>query len=444
MKKACSLLFIPCLFLLATQSYASKLLKVDTVKACITESEINLDHYLFNAASNAIWQGDFVKNTGSINIFDVDESGIGEFKVYVTGIINGNNETDSLIMMVVDLPKVMAGKYDSVCVDDLEFLLDKNSPKGKTGAWYYQGIDRTRWDSISNEFNPSGYGVSEHFFAYVYNVPNTVCRDTGYTSISVNPLPEPQILTSWSPKHLVNRICITEEPKILKGNLNENGDRYLDWSWHGRGISELSGNQFAFIPQKAGLGEHTLTYTVTNIYGCVGIVSENVIVDGHAKLDFTYVRNGQTILFDGSDINKTNLTWHFGDGDTSVERSPIHTYAQSGIYTVKVTSYDLAEEKGNVCPDSSLTKEIEIYPLGIDNEKEDINLIYDHRSNCITVSNIQELESYSISDLNGKIVLAGNFSKDYRIQTGNLKSSIYIVSIISKSGVTYQSKMNLN
>jgi PKD repeat protein len=430
---------------LSNLTLAQSLMITDTLKTCKREDPKKLDDYLINGLNQVKWEGQGVVQIGNSFYFEVLRVAPGIYELMVSATQNGNSVSDTLTVMVLKTPEVYAGKYDSVCVDGLEFSLNKNSPKGKTGAWYYQGIDRTRWDSVSNGFNPNAYGVSKHFFAYVYTVPNTTCGDTGYTSITVNPLPKPEILTNWSLSSLVNRICLSEEPKLLEGNSIENGYPYLDWRWDGRGIVALTGSQYKFSPQNAGLGEHSLTYTVTNIYGCIGVITENITVDGHAKLDFSYVRNGQTISFDGSDFNKTNYTWHFGDGDTSIERYPVHTYNQPGKYQVKVTSYDLAEENGNVCPDSSLTKEIEIYPLGIDENRDDLSLTYNRTERVIQINLTDiDFERFTIIDLNGKMVLTGSLHNDNSIETGNLKPSVYIVSIASKSGLTYQAKINLN
>jgi hypothetical protein len=112
---------------------------------------------------------------------------------------------------------------------------------------------------------------------------------------------------------------------------------------------------------------------------------------------------------------------------------------------VKVTSYDLAEENGNVCPDSSLTKEIEIYPLGIDENRDDLSLTYNRTERVIQINLTDiDFERFTIIDLNGKMVLTGSLHNDNSIETGNLKPSVYIVSIASKSGLTYQAKINLN
>jgi PKD repeat protein len=47
-----------------------------------------------------------------------------------------------------------------------------------------------------------------------------------------------------------------------------------------------------------------------------------------------------TVTFVNSSTNSTDYLWDFGDGQTTFEISPTHTYTQAGVYTVTVTVSD--------------------------------------------------------------------------------------------------------
>lgn len=54
----------------------------------------------------------------------------------------------------------------------------------------------------------------------------------------------------------------------------------------------------------------------------------------------------QTSAYVGDDINFTNNTvdgetysWDFGDGNTSTDANPTHSYSEAGIFSVKLTAY---------------------------------------------------------------------------------------------------------
>jgi PKD repeat protein len=50
------------------------------------------------------------------------------------------------------------------------------------------------------------------------------------------------------------------------------------------------------------------------------------------------IQPGTTVYFtDESHGNPENWSWDFGDGYTSTEQNPSHTYSREGIYTVELT-----------------------------------------------------------------------------------------------------------
>lgn len=68
------------------------------------------------------------------------------------------------------------------------------------------------------------------------------------------------------------------------------------------------------------------------------------------------------VTFQNFSQNSTSYTWDFGDGETSTEKDPVHTYATGGTYTVKLTSANAAGVTANrsetimlMDPDEALT-----------------------------------------------------------------------------------------
>src|SRR5690349_7645379 len=51
---------------------------------------------------------------------------------------------------------------------------------------------------------------------------------------------------------------------------------------------------------------------------------------------FTYDDNGREVTFTSTSKNATTFAWDFGDGETSTEENPVHTYESYGVYTVKL------------------------------------------------------------------------------------------------------------
>lgn len=60
---------------------------------------------------------------------------------------------------------------------------------------------------------------------------------------------------------------------------------------------------------------------------------------------FSYSENGLVVTFENLSKNATTYLWDFGDGETSSEANPVHTYADYGDYTVTLTAKNGAGAK---------------------------------------------------------------------------------------------------
>jgi PKD repeat protein len=60
---------------------------------------------------------------------------------------------------------------------------------------------------------------------------------------------------------------------------------------------------------------------------------------------FTYVLDGKTVTFTNTSTLADSYLWAFGDGETSTEINPVHTYAGDGMYDVTLTGYNVNGEK---------------------------------------------------------------------------------------------------
>ncbi|TNE62774.1 MAG: PKD domain-containing protein [Bacteroidetes bacterium] len=96
----------------------------------------------------------------------------------------------------------------------------------------------------------------------------------------------------------------------------------------------------------SGPGPHAIRYLspgnknvrliVSNPAGIdTSFVSQAVL--GPPATNFTWSANGPTVTFTNTTVNGQSYLWDFGDGNTSTEVSPEHTYAAPGDYTVTLT-----------------------------------------------------------------------------------------------------------
>ncbi len=62
------------------------------------------------------------------------------------------------------------------------------------------------------------------------------------------------------------------------------------------------------------------------------------------KARFSYDVDGMTVTFTNASKEADTYAWEFGDGQTSTEENPVHTYAEGGTYTVKLTAKNAGGE----------------------------------------------------------------------------------------------------
>lgn len=115
------------------------------------------------------------------------------------------------------------------------------------------------------------------------------------------------------------------------------------WNWNfGDGTRDTVRNPIHIYPAP---GPYTVTLAASN---SAGSNAANKVVTIEAgtppKAAFTYTIFGQQVNFiDASTGGPIVWQWEFGDGETSRTRSPIHTYAAPGPYTVTLTVVNAAD-----------------------------------------------------------------------------------------------------
>jgi len=187
------------------------------------------------------------------------------------------------------------------------------------------------------------------------------CRDTS-RSITVTLYPQPVSGFSVNPNTQCfagNQFTFTNTTVLSSGTLT-----YL-WDF-GNGATSTQQSPTYSYP---AIGTYTVKLVATSSTGCKDSTTTNIIVNASPTAGFQ-VNNanqcltGNNFIFtNSSSLNPGTLThlWTFGDGNTSANTNPSHTYITAGTYTVK-----LLVSSGLGCKDS-VTRIVTVYPspLGI-------------------------------------------------------------------------------
>ncbi len=180
---------------------------------------------------------------------------------------------------------------------------------------------------------------------------------------------------------------------------------------------------------KSSLGAyHPTSVTALSAFVLQNIADQTVFdslstwrIDTTSAFDakFGYMQDGTEVTFaDSTNLNTADYFWDFGDGNTSNDPNPIHTYTQPGTYIVSLT-VQLNCLKSTYL-DTVIVALIVPSVNEINNEKS-ISIFPNPSDGKVTVEIPSSFRNgqLKVSDLQGKIVWSKNLS-------GNQLESIFI------------------
>ncbi len=243
------------------------------------------------------------------------------------------------------------------------------------------------------------------------------CQGTASEIVHVNPNPLPLITTNGS-----TTIC-GEENLQLYG-----GDGFSTYLWTG-GYETQNINV-------SNAGAYVLT--VTNANGCIGNsapidISQTPI----PSASYSYIENNNSIAFsDLTSGSPDTWAWDFGDGSSSSQQNPTHSYSTSGDYLVC-----LIASEGS-CSDS-ICQIVSATVTGIDNIVTNKSSIYPNPNNGIFAIETFDVFSTEIYDMQGKILFSDTiYPGKNEIDLSNFSSGLYLLRAVNMN-TSFQLKIEI-
>jgi PKD repeat protein len=280
---------------------------------------------------NENWSGTGISNNNILDPFDPDLNIGGNNTVYYTYEEDNCLFKDSLEIAIFQKPSGDFSIESPVCQDSLATL--EYTGNQIQGANYYWNLNGGTPSSISgpgpHEINWS-FGVS-HQVELV--VENQVCTsDTTEKTVFIDRAIESPLFN-----------CQTTSREIV-------------FTWH----PIIGGTTFSvnLLQGQVGIFDGTNIYTVNNLQPGDSVTLEVIsdpnnscsIITDTIKCyaddcfppisDFDYQLNAATAAFDNQSQNAISYLWEFGDGTTSSDEHPNHTFTGNGQYPVTLTSYN--------------------------------------------------------------------------------------------------------
>lgn len=256
--------------------------------------------------------------------FDPGSVSSGNYTVnYLIPGLCGDNDQQQVIVALTDDPTIL--QPSDYCVAWGEVQLEVAQEGG-----YWSASCGNCIDSQSGIFNTALAGIGTHVVSYSFS---GICGSDSEVNINVIPNDDSTIDEVYG-------FCIDE------------GIQQLTAASPGGLWTADCGNcitaQGLFSPSIAGVGVHTVTYSIPG--PCGTLSSEDVEVFSLPQPSFS-IDNFEgcvpfSVLFTQDSIQLASCQWNFGDGDFSADCGSVsHVYTSPGCYDVglTLTSYDGCE-----------------------------------------------------------------------------------------------------
>jgi len=207
------------------------------------------------------------------------------------------------------------------------------------------------WDFGDGNFSFDQNPEHTYQFSDSYTVVLTVENDCGTSqkTVQINTIPTAEFSADPTAG------CT---PLVVQFT-NESSANASTFLWSFPGGSPVASNLTNPLVQYQVSGTYTVTLTAINGSGSSSTTKTNYItVQTIPSSNFNYSVDTLTVSFTNNSIGATSYLWNFGDGNTSNQANPVHTYAQSGTYTVTLTST-------NACGSTTSTKTVTVIALPV-------------------------------------------------------------------------------
>jgi PKD repeat protein len=215
--------------------------------------------------------------------------------------------------------------YAPTCYGDLMQFFNPGSPLDSLYVWQF-GDNQTNFLQEPAHF----YALPGNYTVTLSVIAATGCISTASRSVTVSPLP----VASFSAGNscLGSNCLLTDQSTVGNGTITTR-------AWSVDGIGGI-GNGSTSLITFPDTGNYRIRLTVTSDIGCTDTVS--TVVMNHPLPEASFSFNPQfgnpplDVDFQNLSAGAGTYTWHFGDGDSSISADPSHTYADSGLFAIRM------------------------------------------------------------------------------------------------------------
>ncbi|MFT4522493.1 MAG: PKD repeat protein [Bacteroidia bacterium] len=189
-------------------------------------------------------------------------------------------------------------------------------------------------------------------------------------------------------------------------------------------------------------GNHTLQIFVSNSCGSSGVVTKDLVALDRVVANYSISDDGLEVSFTNTSSDAASYSWDFGDGMTSTEKDPVHTYTDKGDYMVTLTAE-------NTCSDSTISLSIRVeFGVGIGELAAKGLKIYPNPAHKeLTVESVNPLKAIVLYDQLGRKMVDQYFLNGVertQLDVKKLSAGLYVIELIGADGSTSFGKIQIN
>lgn len=297
--------------------------------------DIVVEQYPYGSPNIVYTQNCIVGNYPQIASTNIVSGKMYRYYVRATTDCNSCNSVYSQPNYFHIVPEILQGTSVSVCNGTGLTLTTPQItvPNGVIVTYqWYKGLNSNSTLISSQTSNSCYVTQSGYYYVKTTFTGSSLCGgavttdQSLYTYVNIGTTPAAPILNSNSPVCVGNSLTLSTP--YINGNL---------YYWTGpNGFS--SNNTSISIQTVTSASAGTYSCYVLNS-GCQSSVSSmNVTINPVPTASFTTNVVGNTVTFTNTSTNATSYNWTFGDGQTSTQTSPTHTYVSNNNYSVCLTA----------------------------------------------------------------------------------------------------------
>jgi len=206
-----------------------------------------------------------------------------------------------------------------------------------------------------------------------------------------------------------NPACYSKTVKLTPVHTLQDGKFYLD---AGLGASpRLFDGAGPHSTRYVQQGDKSLVLHVKSTMSNDVILIKNLPLANAVSINYTYnITSGRTVQFNNLSTNGSTFLWSFGDGTTSQEFSPVHTYDSAKIYRVKLTvtnpcgTYNRSVEVDLTLTQTGTLNEEESFVLYPNPVKDYFFLELDYDAELVQVFNSYGIQVFELTNVRKGII----------------------------------------